>query len=75
MFIYNTFILQARFFPFFQFLCCIQRNCSRLISKQLESEDFLLEKLPVDSYMLNYANKIILFQLINKSLVFDLIAI
>ena len=32
---------QWMFLPSFQFLCCIQRNPSRLISKQLGKKDFL----------------------------------
>ena len=40
------------FFPSFQFLCCIQRNPSYLISKQLRRKDFSMEQLPNDSYML-----------------------
>ena len=64
MFIYNKFILQERFFPSSPLLCCIQRNPSHLISKQLGRKDFSME----------HVNKGILFQLINKSLVFNLIA-
>ena len=51
MFIYK-FILQGRFFPSFQFLCCIQRNPSHITSKQLGRKDFSLEQLPIDSYKL-----------------------
>ena len=40
------------FFPCFQFLYCIQRNLSRIISKQIGREDFSMEQLPIDSYML-----------------------
>ena len=50
--IHNKLILQRKFFPSFQFLCCIQRNPSRLISKQLGRIDFSVEQLSVDSYML-----------------------
>ena len=72
MFIYNTFILQGRFFPSFQFPCSVQRSPSRLISKQLGRKAFSMEQLIPICY---YVNKRILFQLINKSLVFNLIAI
>ena len=33
-------------------LCCIQRNPSCLISKQLGKKDFSIEQLPTDSYIL-----------------------
>ena len=49
--IHNKLILQGRFFPSLQFLCCIQRNPSRLISKQLGRKDFSVEQVSVDSYM------------------------
>ena len=39
-------------FPFFQFLCCIHRNPSHLISKQQGRQDFSMEQLPIDFYML-----------------------
>ena len=51
MFIRNTFILQGRFFPSFQFLCSIQRNPSCIISKLLGRKDFSMEQLPIDSYI------------------------
>ena len=71
MFIFN---MLGRFFPSFHFLCCIQRNPSRLTSKQLGRKDFSIKQLSIDSYMLlNKRKKRILFQLINKSLVFNLI--
>ena len=38
--LYNKFILSGRFFPCFQILFCIQKNPSRLISKQLGKKDF-----------------------------------
>ena len=57
MFVYSKFILWGRFFPFFQFLCCIQRNPSRLISKQLRRKGFSMEQLPTDSYMLLFKQK------------------
>ena len=47
MFICNKFILKGRFLPSFQFLCCIQRNPSRIISKQLGRKDFSMEQLPL----------------------------
>ena len=73
MFIYNKFILQERFFPSFQFLCCIQKNPSQIISKQEEKifQWSNIQVIPI-SY---YVNKRILFQLVNKSLVFSLIYI
>ena len=46
---YNKLILQGRFFPCFQFLCCIQKNPSRLISKQLGRKDISMEQVPIDS--------------------------
>ena len=49
MFMYNKFILQGRFFPSYQFLCRIQRNLSRLDSKQLGRKDFSMEQLQIDS--------------------------
>ena len=52
-------------FPSFQFLSCIQKNPSCLISKQLGTKDFSMEQLPIDSYILRC----------NKSLVFNLIEI
>ena len=52
MFMYNKFALQRRFFPSFQFSCCIQKNPSRIISKQLGRRDFSMEQLPIDSYKL-----------------------
>ena len=61
-------------FSRFQFLCCIQRNPSRIIPKQLGRKYFSMEQLPVDSYML-YVNNRILFQLISKSLFLNLITI
>ena len=45
-------VLQGRFLSFFQFLCCIQRNPLYLISKKLGRRIFLMEQLPIDSYML-----------------------
>ena len=68
------FILQGKFSPSFQFLCCIQRNPSHIIPKQVGRKDFQwsnFQLIPI-SY---YVNKRILFQLVNKSLVFSLIAI
>ena len=41
------------FFPSFKFFCCIQRNPSSLISKQL-GKDFSMDQLPNESYMLLY---------------------
>ena len=35
-----------------QFLCCIQRNPSSVISKQLGRKDFSMEQLPTDSFLL-----------------------
>ena len=52
MFIYNTFILQGRFVPSLQLLCCTQRNPSHLIPKQLGKKDFSMEQLRIDSFML-----------------------
>ena len=49
--IHNKLILQGRFFPSLQFLCCIQRNPSHRISKQLGQKDFPMEQFPIDSYM------------------------
>ena len=46
------YILYGRFFPSFQFLCCIQRNPKRLIKKKLGRKDFSMEPPPIDSYML-----------------------
>ena len=40
------------FFPAFRFLCCIERNPSRLVSKLQGRIDFSMEQLPIDSYML-----------------------
>ena len=40
-------VLQGRFLSFFQFLCCIQRNHFKKARKK-----FLMEQLPIDSYML-----------------------
>ena len=51
MFVYNKLTLYGRFFPSFQFICCIQRNPSHPILKQLE-KDFSMEEYPIDSYML-----------------------
>ena len=48
----HKFILQGRFLPSFQFLCCIQWNPLRLISKQLGKKGFSMEQLPINSYML-----------------------
>ena len=45
-------VLQGRFLSFFQFLCCIQRNPLYLISKKLGRRIFLMEQLPIDSYVL-----------------------
>ena len=73
MFIYKL-ILPGRFSLSFQFLCCIQKNPSCLTSKQLARKDFSMQQLPVDSYMLLCKQKT-LFQLTNKSSVFNLIAI
>ena len=39
-------------FSIFQILCFIQKNPSHLISKQLGREDFSIEQLPIDSYIL-----------------------
>ena len=72
MFIYK-FILQGRIFPSFQFLCCIQKNPSHVISKQLGIKDFSMKQLPIDSYMLLCKQKNSI--LVNKSLTFSLIAI
>ena len=36
----------------FKFLCCIQRNPSHIISKQLGRKDFSVEQLPIDSHKL-----------------------
>ena len=47
--LYYKFILKGRFFLCFQFLCCIQRNLSHLISKQLGRKEFSMEQLPTDS--------------------------
>ena len=44
MYVYNKFILWGKFFPFFQFLCCIQRKLGR--------KDFPMEQFPIDSFML-----------------------
>ena len=52
MFMYNKFILQGRFFPSFQFICCIQSNPSHIISKQPGRKDFSMEQLPIDYYKL-----------------------
>ena len=41
-----------KIFPIFQFLCCIQRNPSLLISKHLGRKYFSMEQLQIDSYML-----------------------
>ena len=57
----------------FSFYCCIQRNSSGLISKQLERKDFSMEHLQLIPICYN-VNKSILFQLINEPLVFNLIA-
>ena len=51
MFIYNKFILQGKFFPFFQLICCIQRKPSHLISKQPGRKNFSIKQLPIESYM------------------------
>ena len=72
MFIYKS-ILQGRFFPSFQFLCCIQKNPSHVISKQLGIKDFSMEQLPIDSYMLLCKQKDSIS--VNKSFTFNLIAI
>ena len=56
-----------------QFLCCIQRNTSCLISEQLGRKDFSIEQLPIDSYMLLCKQKNSIS--INKSLAFNLIVI
>ena len=47
----------GRFFPSFQFLCCIQKNPSRLISKKLGRKDFSMEQLSIDFSMLPYKQK------------------
>ena len=47
--LYNKFIFYGRFFPCFQFLCCIRRNPSHLISKQLGRKEFSMEQFPIDS--------------------------
>ena len=47
----------GRFFPSFQFLCFIQKNPSRLISKKLGREDFSMEQLSIDFSMLPYKQK------------------
>ena len=72
MFIY-MFMLQGRFFPSFQFICCIQRNPSHITSKQLRRKNFSMEQLPIDSYKLLRKQKNSIS--INKSLIFSLIAI
>ena len=41
-----------RFFSSFQFLCCIQRSASHIISKQLGRKYFSMKQLPNDSYKL-----------------------
>ena len=38
-------------FSIFQILSFIQKNPSHLISKQLGREDFSIEQLPIDSYI------------------------
>ena len=48
----NNFILQKSFFQSLQFLCCIQRNPSGIISKKCGRKDFSMEQLPIDSYCL-----------------------
>ena len=35
-----------------QFLCCIQRNPSGVISKQPRRKNFSMEQLPIDFFML-----------------------
>ena len=52
--------------------CRIQKNPTRLISKQLGRKDFLMEQLRIDSYMLLRKQKNSIS--INKSLLFNLIA-
>ena len=52
----HMFILQGRFFLSFQFLCCIQRNSSCLISEQLGRKDFSVEQLSVNFYVRYYVN-------------------
>ena len=47
--LYDKFILYGRFFPCFQFLGCIRRNPSHLISKQLGRKEFSMEQFPIDS--------------------------
>ena len=54
IYIYIKFILKRRFFPSGQFLCCIQRNPSPLISKQLGRKYSSMEQLPIDRYLLLY---------------------
>ena len=60
--------------PFSHFLSCIQRNLSHLISKHLGRRFFNGATSNRFPYLL-CKQKNILFQLINKSLVFNLIAI
>ena len=60
----------------FQFLCCcIQRDPSHLILKQLGRKDFQWSNLSRFLYVCYYVKKKIIFQLINKSLFFNLITI
>ena len=47
----NVYIV-GKVFHIFQFLCCIQKNPSHIISKWLGRKDFPMEQLPIDSYML-----------------------
>ena len=44
--------ISGKAFSIFQILCFIQKNPSHLISKQLGREDFSIEQLPIDSYIL-----------------------
>ena len=57
-----------------QFLYCIQMNPSCLILKQLARKDFAMVQHLINTYILLYKQKNS-FQLIKKSLVFNLIAI
>ena len=45
---YRLFCRQG-FYHLFNFFVCIQRNPSRLISKQLGRKEFSMEELPIDS--------------------------
>ena len=75
MFIYNKFILQVRFFPFNFFV--VSEGILHVNFKIARKKRFFngttsnFHLVPI----CYYANKRILFQLIKKSLVFNLIAI